>query len=62
MWYPFIASMNTVEHTQDALKDLDEALYQAKLNYQSGDIDVQRIELAMAILKGNKDELLNKEE
>jgi hypothetical protein len=53
MWSTIIANFERSKHEQNALLELEKALYQAKLDYLTGNNDVERINLAIEILKGN---------
>lgn len=53
-WYWFLADAKCQEHIQNAIDELEDALYQAKLNYHSGEKEIKKIESAISILRGEK--------
>ena len=54
MWHPIIAMSEMYEYQNNAIIELEKALYQANLNWIDGKEDVKRIELAIKILKGEE--------
>lgn len=61
MWYPYpiVAMWKCAEHRDNAINELNEALYHAKLDYVGNEKSVKRIQLALDILQGRKDNLIN---
>ena len=58
IWHPLFATMETHEHMQNAIVELEKAMYQAQLDYITGADNRLRIALAIEILKGSRDDLI----
>ena len=57
MWFPVMASIECGQYIGNAIEELNAAKYQAELSHMD-EKEIQRINLIIEILNGNKDDLV----